>query len=170
MIHYQLQCRQGHGFDGWFRDSAAFDAQAARGLVECPQCGATTVSRALMAPAVSRSRALVPLAPPPPVPAPQPAAPEAGAPEAGAPEAGPIVVGGERMPDHVRAMLQRLRAEVERNCDYVGGDFADEARRIHNGESGARGIYGETSPEEAEALADEGIQIGRIPWLPRADG
>ena len=70
----------------------------------------------------------------------------------------------------MRALLQRLRAEVERNCDYVGGEFAQEARRIHSGESEKRGIYGETSPEEAEALADEGIEIGRIPWLPRADG
>jgi hypothetical protein len=74
------------------------------------------------------------------------------------------------MPDHVRAMLQRVRAEVERNCDYVGGQFADEARRIHRGESDRRGIYGEASPADAEALADEGIEISRIPWVPRADG
>lgn len=153
MIHYQLQCDQGHGFDGWFRDSAGFDAQAARGLVECPACGSAKVSRALMAPALSRSREVVP-APPPQQP---PAAP-------------PVAVGGDRIPDHVRAMLQRLRAEVESHCDYVGSEFAEEARRIHHGESEARGIYGETSPEEAEALADEGIEIGRIPWLPRADG
>ena len=149
MIHYQLQCDQDHGFDGWFRDSGAFDAQAARGLVECPHCGSTTVRRALMAPAVSKSRELVP-APPPQVPA--------------------KAVAGEKLPDHVRAMLQRLRAEVERNCDYVGDQFAEEARRIHYGETDPRGIYGETTPDQAEALADEGIEIGRIPWLPRADG
>ena len=155
MIHYQLQCAQGHGFDGWFRDSAAFDTQAAHGLVECPVCGATSVSRALMAPALSRSREVVP------APVTAPPAPAASA---------PVAVGGEGIPDQVRALLQRLRAEVERNCDYVGGEFAQEARRIHSGESEKRGIYGETSPEEAEALADEGIEIGRIPWLPRADG
>jgi hypothetical protein len=74
------------------------------------------------------------------------------------------------MPDHLRAMLQRLRVEVEKNCDYVGNGFVDEARRIHRGESDRRGIYGEADPAEAEALADEGIQIACIPWVPRADG
>jgi hypothetical protein len=67
-------------------------------------------------------------------------------------------------------VLQRIRAEVEKNCEYVGDSFADEARRIHKGESDARAIYGETTPEQAEALADDGIEVARIPWLPRAEG
>jgi hypothetical protein len=162
MIHYQLQCADGHGFDGWFRDSATFDAQSKRNLVECPTCGSVAVTRALMAPALSRSRELAVV---PPGPIAQPAT--AARPALGT---APMAVAGERIPDHVRAVLQRLRAEVERNCDYVGAEFAEEARRIHYGESEARGIYGETSPEQAEALADEGIEVGRIPWLPRADG
>jgi len=157
MIHYQLECAKGHGFDGWFRDSAAFDTQAAGGLVECPACGDSTVRRALMAPSVPKKgrevAAPVPDAPPPPAPA-----------------APPVAVAGERLPDHMRAMLQRLRSEVEKNCDYVGEKFADEARRMHRGESSARGIYGETTPEQAESLADEGIEVNRIPWVPRADG
>jgi hypothetical protein len=62
-----------------------------------------------------------------------------------------------------------LRAEVEKNCEYVGPDFAKEARRIHHGEADARGIYGESTDEEAEALADEGIDIARIPWVPGTD-
>jgi hypothetical protein len=73
------------------------------------------------------------------------------------------------MPAHLRAMLQHIRGEVERNCDYVGPNFAEEARKIHNGESDKRGIYGETTPEQAEALADEGIEIASIPWVPLAD-
>ncbi len=73
------------------------------------------------------------------------------------------------LPDGVRAALQRLRAEVERNCDYVGPDFAEEARRIHRGESDRQGIYGESTPEQTEMLADEGIEVARIPWLPRSD-
>ena len=152
MIHYQLQCRAQHGFDGWFRDSAAFDAQAAGGLVACPICADTGITRALMAPSVGKGLAA-------PRPAPEtPATP----PPAKTAVAGPL-------PDHVRAVLQRMRAEVERNCDYVGPDFADEARRIHTGESERRGIYGETTPEQAEALAEDGIEIASIPWLPRAD-
>ncbi len=157
MIHYQLRCSADHGFDGWFRDSAAFDAQAERGLVECPACGDTRVNRALMAPRIAKSRQMLDgkTGEPAGVPAPAPETPVAGK--------------DAVLPDKVRAALQRLRAEVERNCDYVGQDFADEARRIHHGKAESRGIYGESTPEQAEALADDGIEVARIPWLPRAD-
>ncbi len=155
MIHYQLCCAGDHAFDGWFRDSAAFDAQAKAGLLSCPSCGEANVRRALMAPVVGKQRAA--------------AAPvEVAAPTA-ASEPGKAVSGGS-LPDGMRAMLQRMRAEVEKRCDYVGPRFADEARRIHNGEGEARGIYGEATPDEAERLADDGIEVARIPWVPRADG
>jgi hypothetical protein len=161
MIHYQLRCGQDHEFDGWFKDSAAFERQAKLGLVECPTCGEKNVTRALMAPAVAkRSQAVVP------VPAPQPPAPAQPQPNPhsqGAMAAGPL-------PDHLRTLLQRMRQEVEKNCEYVGPQFADEARKIHHGESDPRGIYGEATSEQAESLAEEGIQVARIPWVPRADG
>jgi hypothetical protein len=162
MIHYSLQCQHGHEFDGWFADSAGFDTQAKRGLVACPSCGDTQVSRALMAPAIKSRK----LAPPPPRAEPEAASPTVTEPSPSA----TVAIAGDRMPDHVRAVLQRLRAEVERNCDYVGAQFANEALRIHRGEADARGIYGEATPEQAEALADEGVDISRIPWVPRADG
>ncbi len=155
MIHYQLRCQAGHAFDGWFRDSAAFDAQAGDGLLSCPVCGTGTVVRALMAPALGRKRAAPAQVAPAPPPAPAPA---------------PPVVAGGALPDGLRAMLQKMRAEVEARCDYVGTGFAAEARRIHDGESQARGIYGEATPEEAERLADDGIDVAQIPWVPRADG
>jgi hypothetical protein len=156
MIHYQLRCAAEHEFDGWFANSASFDAQASRGLVECPTCGSGKVERALMAPAVPKKGR-----PPRKLRKPEPA-PEA------APA--PMAVAGEGVPDQVRAMLMKLRAEVERNCDYVGAEFAEEARKIHKGEADARGIYGEATPDEAEALAEEGIEVAKIPWVPRADG
>ncbi len=156
MIHYQLRCSAEHSFDGWFRDSEAFDGQAKRGLLTCPVCGASELSRALMAPAVSKPR-------PAPVPAERPAPPAQAQPGAGQP------VAGGALPDQMRAMLQRMRAEIERRCDYVGDDFAEEARRIHRGEATERGIYGEATPEQAERLADEGIEVAQIPWVPRAD-
>jgi len=155
MIHYQLRCAHDHEFDGWFKDSGTFERQAKRGLVECPICGDTKVTRALMAPAVA-TRDSDPPAPPPTVPAKAATVPS---PAAG----GPI-------PAQMIAMLQRMRAEVEKNCDYVGPEFAEEARRMHRGETDKRGIYGETTKDEAEALADEGIQVASIPWVPRADG
>ncbi|MBN8901284.1 MAG: DUF1178 family protein, partial [Rhodospirillales bacterium] len=107
--------------------------------------------RALRAPAVA-TRETAPPAKPQPQAQPQPMA-----------AAGPI-------PAQVVAMLQRLRSEIEKNCDYVGPAFAEEARRMHRGEADPHGIYGETTPEEAEALAEEGIEIASIPWVPRADG
>ena len=154
MIHYQLRCDEGHEFDGWFKDSTAFERQAKRGLVECPNCGGTKVSRALMAPAVPKKSSQLP----------DPAPPPAAAKPAGRRK------GGARLPAEVQAALQRLRAEVEQNCDYVGPEFAEEARKMHRGESDKRGIYGETTKDEAESLAEEGIEVASIPWVPRADG
>ena len=162
MIHYELICGRDHRFDGWFRDSATFDTQAKAGLVACPACGDVAVHRALMAPSIGRHRsrgAVVQAADVPPV--------EQQTVE-GAASAGAVT--GAVLPDQVRALLQRMRAEVETSCEHVGDRFAQEARAIHNGETEARGIYGEATPEQAEALADDGIEIARIPWIPRADG
>jgi hypothetical protein len=157
MIHYQLICDADHAFDGWFKDSSTFDKQAKAGLVACPECGVTKVHRALMAPSIGRKAAAPAFET---VPAPEQAMPVPGM---------PMPVAGAVLPSQVRAMLQKLRAEVEKNCEHVGDRFAQEARAIHNGESEARPIYGETTPEQAEALADDGIEIARIPWIPRAD-
>jgi hypothetical protein len=162
MIRYELRCDQAHEFDGWFKDSAAFDKLAAASLVECPHCGPTKVSKKLMAPAIPKkgrparnTKPEAPITPPP-------------APTAEAPAAPPAVAAGA-LPAELRAMLRQLRQEVEKNCDYVGKDFAEEARKIHHGEVEARGIFGEASESEAEALRDEGIDIARIPWVPPTD-
>lgn len=158
MIHYQLRCHAGHAFDGWFRDSASFDRQAGAGLVDCPDCGSAKVARALMAPAIPKKGRVKPVMAPTPAPVPTPT------------DAPHNVAAAGPMPARVVALLQRMRAEVESNCDYVGGQFADEARRMDRGESDRRGIYGEATEDEAEALRDEGIDIGQIPWVPRSDG
>src|SRR5271166_5831384 len=111
MIHYTVRCSHAHEFDGWYKDSAAFDRLAKRGLVECPTCGDTKVQRALMAPAVATREAL-----PVPVPLPKPPAPptsDAAGPPPGPPAAAPMAMTGGAIPDQMRAMLQRMRAEVE---------------------------------------------------------
>jgi hypothetical protein len=79
----------------------------------------------------------------------------------------PRLARGAEKAIELRRALADLRAKVEADCDYVGPQFAEEARRIHYGEAAARGIYGETSSEEAEALAEEGVPFARIPWLPK---
>ena len=182
MIHYQLRCGSGHDFDGWFSDSAAFDAQAKAGFVECPTCGNTGVAKRLMAPAIPKkgARRRQETAPKAensteaPAQSPTPPSPTAGGPAQG----GGMVSGP--MPAQLVALLQRMRSEVERNCEYVGPKFAEAARRLHEqqregaqGEGNAappHGIYGEATDAEAEALRDEGIEVARIPWVPRADG
>ena len=164
MIRYELRCDQAHEFDGWFKDSAAFDKLAAVGLVKCPHCGPTKVAKRLMAPAIpkkgrparnAKAEALpAPVAAtptPPPTPPTLPAAALAA------------------LPAEIRAMLHHMRTEIEKNCDYVGADFAEEARKIHHGEAEARGIFGEATEDEAEALREEGIDIARIPWVPPSD-
>ncbi|MFL5281151.1 MAG: DUF1178 family protein [Rhodopila sp.] len=155
MIHYQLQCKDAHAFDGWFKDSATFEKQAARVLIECPQCGDTTIERALMAPAVTSKKGDK-------LPVPVQAGPPAAF-DKDKVAAGPL-------PAQMMAMLQRMRVEVEKHCDYVGPKFAEEARRIHRGEVDERPIYGEATEEQAESLAEDGISVARIPWVPRADG
>ena len=166
MIHYELRCANGHGFDGWFRSSAAFDQQAQSGLLDCPVCASASVSRAIMAPRLAKGAA-PPKAGSTDTPAERAA--ETGAeatPQAPKPPAPAL----PPMPDQLRAALQRIRAEVERRCDYVGPRFAETARAIHAGQTPPRSIYGEASPEEAEALVEDGIEVEQIPWVPRADG
>ncbi|HEY0527133.1 MAG TPA: DUF1178 family protein [Stellaceae bacterium] len=159
MILYALRCAAGHEFEGWFRDGQTYDAQSAAGEIACPACGSNSVSKALMAPRLGRSSKSEPE---PPAPAPMPAS----APE---PPPEPDAKAANIDPAQMRLLLRELRRHVEQNCDYVGDKFAEEARRIHYGEADPHAIYGESTPEEAEALADEGIEVGRIPWLPLND-
>ncbi len=147
MIRYDLQCARGHVFDGWFRDSAAYAAQAAAGDVACPQCGDTAVEKQLMTPrlpAKSNRRS----GPRPP----EPVAMHAG-------------LRDERT-RKLAEMVRELRRHVEQNADYVGDRFAEEARRIHYEESEARGIYGEATLEDARELLEEGIAVAPLPRPP----
>jgi len=150
MIKYRLRCDKDHSFDAWFRDSTAYDKQAGANLLSCPTCGSSSVSKALMAPNVSSSKKKSDNAPP---------------------HTDTVQTVNEVPPEmiEIRQKLAALRSEVESNFDYVGKDFAEEARKIHYGEKDPHGIYGETSPTEAEALRDEGIEFGAIPWLPKSD-
>jgi hypothetical protein len=153
MIVYDLKCRREHVFEAWFPDSASFTEQANSGKVLCPVCGSRKVVKALMAPKVHKGRSGEPGTRPDPTPE--------------RPQGGTLAVADSEKAGELRRMLRELREHVENNCDYVGGEFAEEARRIHYGESDPRGIYGETSDDEAKSLEDEGIEVARVPWLPR---
>ena len=136
MIRYQLVCKKNHGFEGWFRDSAAYDTQAKKGLLSCPTCNSKSVKKAPMAPAVSKKSELAE------------AATKAKA---------------------MREWVTQVRAQVERDAEYVGDRFADEARAIHLGDAKERQIYGEASLKDARDLIEEGIPVAPIPSLPRTD-
>jgi hypothetical protein len=161
MILYRLRCSKGHEFESWFKDSKTYERQEKKSLIGCAVCGSAKVARAPMAPRLGKGTKKAD------VKAPAAAAAPALAPS---PEQQQMAAMAKHMPKELREALLKVREQVEKNCEHVGDKFAEEARKIHYGESDKRGIYGETSPEQAEALADEGIEVSRIPWVPRADG
>jgi hypothetical protein len=157
MIHYALQCDQGHAFDSWFQNSAAYDKQAKRSLVICPVCGSAKVEKAIMAPRLAHADATAPEPP-----AVQPTAAVTPAP---LPTKAPVAMMSppER---EFRQKLKELRDHITKNASYVGQRFPEEARKIHYGETEHRSIYGEASPSEAKELHDEGIAFHPLPILP----
>lgn len=161
MIRYALACDRGHAFDGWFRSSADFDAQAARGLLTCPACGSEKVEKALMTPAIGRSDRERPAEPVEAAPAEQPAAAEAPA----EPPPGMVALLTER-DQELRAMLRAVREKLTANSENVGDKFAETARQMHNEEVEHRSIYGRATPEEAREMAEEGIEFHPLPGLP----
>ena len=182
MILFDLVCGQGHRFEGWFRNGAAFDAQAAAGEIPCPVCGDQAVRKALMAPAVATRRGARHEGPgdrghggdgAQPPNQQQQKQPQQHGDSGGQPPA-PAAY-DPRASTHVHAanvaqVLRQMRRHIEQNFQHVGPRFAEEARRIHSGEADPRGIYGEATPEESRALRDEGIEVAQIPWLPPHDG
>ena len=173
MIVFDLRCPESHVFEGWFRDSAAFAAQTAAGDLTCPLCGSHDIVKALMAPnipaksnAKGERRALAQV---------QPSAEGDIASDipsetmASTPALSP---GDGPSPELFAAAMRALRAlhqDIEKNCDYVGEDFAEEARKIHYGETDPRGIYGEATPDEARELREEGVDVMALPRPPHED-
>lgn len=142
MIRYSLICELEHEFDGWFASSDGFDQQLKRGLVTCPDCGSSRVSKALMTPRVPVKTNRK-----------EPAVEALHAPTD--PKVKAMV-----------EMVRKLKQHVQQNADYVGDRFAEEARRIHYGEEESRGIYGEASMDDARELHEEGIDVLPLPSLP----
>ena len=138
---FDLQCEHSHVFEGWFGSHDDYDAQQARGLVTCPVCGSASITKRLSAPRLNVSHLHAP-AQPPAVPA-------------GASDA-------EKMAALQAVVMKQVRALL-RNTENVGPRFAEEARRIHEGDADDRPIRGTATPEERVALADEGIDVMAVP-------
>ena len=152
MIRYRLACDARHGFEAWFRSAEDCDRQLADGTLACPSCGSGAIDRALMAPAISKTEKA-------------PRAPEQPAP-ADTPDPAQALLAQDPKLAQMAVALKELRDRITANADDVGERFPEEARRIHYGESEARGIYGQASAEEAAALVEEGVEVMPLPMLP----
>ena len=137
MISFSIVCENDHDFEAWFRNGDDFDAQRRRKLIGCPACGSTKVEKALMAPAVSTGRRKEKMA---------------------------LAIGTEQR--KAMAKLKELTEKLKQGADYVGDKFADEARKIHFGETEARGIYGEATVDEARSLHEDGVEFLPLPNIP----
>tara|TARA_B100001540_G_C15444591_1_gene478277 strand:- start:162 stop:626 length:465 start_codon:yes stop_codon:yes gene_type:complete len=153
MISFDLLCGNGHTFEGWFSNSKDFEKQAKAKSIECPFCSNNEIQKALMAPNVSTKNI------------------NSGDSPSITPEKNSknLSMGNMQNSPEVISAFKKLRKVVEENCDYVGNKFAEEARKISYGETESRGIYGETSAEEAKELNEEGIEFGVLPWSNRND-
>jgi hypothetical protein len=130
-----LRCQSGHRFEGWFASDEDFLGQNGRGLIECPLCADKVIVRLPSAPRLNLSGAREPA---PVAPTPDPAL-------------------------ALQAKWMEMVRHVVANTEDVGERFADEARRIHYGETPERGIRGQATAEQREALADEGIEVQPLP-------
>ncbi|MEK1899412.1 DUF1178 family protein [Rhizobium alamii] len=138
MIRYSLICENAHEFEGWFSEGADFDRQVASGFLTCPVCNSASISKSLMAPSVSTARKKE--------------------------EMQTVAMDTARREAFLK--LKEAVAAIKANSEDVGTRFPEEARKIHYGEADARGIIGQATPDEAEALVEEGIEIAALPVLP----
>ncbi len=152
-----LQCPASHVFEGWFGSEDDFQDQLQRGLVQCPVCGDTHVTKKLSAPRLNLGAAPTPAPAAPASPAsPQPVTPQQAV--SHAPEA------------VLQAAFLKAVRHVMANTENVGERFAEEARRIHYGEAEERGIRGQATAKETEALLEEGIAVLPLPVPKDFDG
>ena len=164
-----LQCALGHSFEGWFGSQSDYDSQRERGLVTCPVCSDSEITKMLSAPRLNLGHGTAPVVPQG---------------QGGASEAGPVssVNGSESRSEteapaaptaqtelaqpslqQIQAAMMNMVRHVMANTEDVGTQFAEEARKIHYGERGERNIRGQATREETEALIDEGIDVMALP-------
>src|ERR1700723_4595515 len=139
MIKYALGCAEGHAFESWFPDSAAYDKQPKRGLAACPECGSPRVDKAIMAPAVVGG-------------------------ERAAPVVGPEILVDDRH-RQAREFFVRMRREIEAKTVDAGVKFPQVARAIHLGDEPERAIRGRASLAEAKSLLEDGVGVLPLPML-----
>ena len=136
MIKYNLKCNKDHEFESWFSNSNEFDKLNKKGLLECIYCSSKQISKSIMAPMVSSSKIND--------------------------EQNKIIKNNYK---NEKIKLLKLRKYIENNFDYVGKDFSKKVREVYYDKKSKKAIYGTTTHEEREELADEGIELFSIPWV-----
>jgi hypothetical protein len=158
-----LRCAHDHRFEGWFASEDDFQQQTASGLLLCPVCADATIDRLPTAPRLNMSRGRS-----------AGLAEQAAADEAQAPAPAAAAGRGTELAAAPGMVMQRLWQQavqhVIANTDDVGERFAEEARRMHYGETDERAIRGKATNQEAEALRDEGIEVMSLPLPPAMKG
>lgn len=154
MIAFDLRCSGGHSFEGWFASSQDFDVQQSGGLLFCPLCNDASVHKMLSVPNVGRKGNQVATISAKSIDVPESAC-------------GSEVMNVPTLPPAMVEIMHKLAAAqtaMLKESQWVGHEFAETARAIHYGEEDDRLIHGETSRDEAEALAEEGIAVAPLPF------
>ena len=136
MIKYILKCNRGHEFESWFSDSEEFEKLNKTKLLECIFCSSKLISKSIMSPMISNSRN----------------------------KDINFEITNKEIANEKNKLL-KLRKYIENNFDYVGKDFSKKVREVYYDKKSKKAIYGTTTHEEREELADEGIELFSIPWV-----
>ena len=136
MIKYNLKCSNGHEFKSWFADSNEFDKLNKKKLLECIYCSSKKIQKSIMAPMISGRKL----------------------------KEDNINLLNEKLSSKKNELLQ-IRKYIEKNFEFVGDKFSQKVREVYYDKKNRKMIYGTTTPEERDELAEEGINLLSIPWV-----
>ena len=151
MIKYSLKCVEDNcskqePFDGWFQNSTSFEKQIEAGYISCPYCGSLNIKKNLMSPSVKSIKKIN------------------------------LKINSKSIkhnelnkksnkPIDMMVVLRNLKKEIQKNADFVGKNFAKEAKAIHEGKSKKRAIYGKANAKDLEELKSKNIDVINVPWV-----
>ena len=136
MIKYNLKCHNEHEFESWFSDSKEFEKLKKKKLLECIYCSSNIIKKSIMSPMVSNKKS----------------------------NDDDLKILRQKITEE-KNKLKKLKDLVEKNCEFVGDKFTEKVREIYYEKKIKKSIYGTTTAEEREELADEGIELISIPWV-----
>jgi hypothetical protein len=136
MIKYNLKCHNDHEFESWFSDSNEFDNLNKKKLLECIFCSSKKIKKSIMSPMIS-----------------------------GVKEKNNQFKGYNQMLENEKNKLIKIRKYIENNFEDVGKNFSKKVREIYYDKTRKKTIYGTTTSEERDELAEEGIDLLSVPWI-----